>query len=321
MLIREAACEAIPKETRAKLHERFAGWLERSAREQARESEELTGYHLEQAYRCLSELGPLDERGRELAHLAAERLATAGARASDRGDVVAAANLLGRAIALLPEAEPARVELLLLFALATGGTGKYRLIGKGLAIYEDLGLEIQMAHAAEQESAYVEMLADDAAAAERGLAVETTVFPFSSSFLSTNETSRCSGPLAEAFSNNRTSSSRPNVSRGKMSVTPGSKSSRSVPRSRLFHASKYRWARSRIKPPPRAASFGGRDVGLRGRDPRRHDAFRVAIPGVQLGHSKVERERVRVELISLLVARAQPCRGLGEVDDRLAFDL
>jgi tetratricopeptide (TPR) repeat protein len=263
-----------------------------------------------------------------------ERLATAGARVFDRGDVVAAANLLGRAIALLPEAEPARVELLLLFALATGATGKYteaesllteviaaaqplglrdvewyarierlsfqietdphwkpetireavgeaislfaelgddrgqarawqllcqmnqmlkqyaaaekliqraleharragdvseetssllnllhsirygptrveegnrrtaeileqaedpwvkayalrclgslyamegrfeearRLIGKGLAIYEDLGLEIQMAHAAEQESAYVEMLADDAAAAEREL--------------------------------------------------------------------------------------------------------------------------------------------------------
>jgi len=125
MLIRDAAYESIAKETRAELHERFAGWLERSAGEQGSESNELAGYHLEQACRYLGELGPVDERGRELARMAAERLAAAGVRVFDQGDVLAAANLLGRATALLPETEPARVEMLFRFALAIGATGKY----------------------------------------------------------------------------------------------------------------------------------------------------------------------------------------------------
>jgi predicted ATPase/class 3 adenylate cyclase len=144
MLIRQAAYEAIPKATRSELHERFAGWLERSAGKQGREPEELAGYHLEQAYRYLSELGPVDERGRELAGLAAERLAAAGARVFDRGDVVAAANLLGRATALLPEAEPARVEMLFRFALAIGAAGKYReaesLLTEAIAAAQRFGL-------------------------------------------------------------------------------------------------------------------------------------------------------------------------------------
>jgi predicted ATPase len=125
MLIRDVAYEAIPKETRAELHERIACWLDRDTVEQGREAEEFAGYHLEQAYRYLSELGPIDRRSRELARTASERLAAAGKQAFDRGDAVAAANLLSRASALLPNDEPIRVEHLFLTALAVGAMGKY----------------------------------------------------------------------------------------------------------------------------------------------------------------------------------------------------
>ena len=50
-LIRDAAYERMPKETRADLHERHAAWLEEVAGEHAVEFEEVLAYHLEQAYR------------------------------------------------------------------------------------------------------------------------------------------------------------------------------------------------------------------------------------------------------------------------------
>jgi class 3 adenylate cyclase/tetratricopeptide (TPR) repeat protein len=112
ILIRDAAYEAMPKETRADLHERFAGWLETAAGERAREFEEILGYHLEQAYRYLEELGPLDERGRALAERAGRLLAPAGLRALARGDVTGASNLLGRAHSLLPTGDLERVRIM-----------------------------------------------------------------------------------------------------------------------------------------------------------------------------------------------------------------
>ena len=59
MLIRDAAYERIPKELRSELHERFAGWLDG----RGEEFDEIIGYHLEQAYRCLAELGPTRREG------------------------------------------------------------------------------------------------------------------------------------------------------------------------------------------------------------------------------------------------------------------
>ena len=44
LLIRDAAYEAMPKELRATLHERFAGWLEASVGERVAEYEEVLGY-------------------------------------------------------------------------------------------------------------------------------------------------------------------------------------------------------------------------------------------------------------------------------------
>jgi class 3 adenylate cyclase/tetratricopeptide (TPR) repeat protein len=111
ILIRDAAYLAVPKEARADLHERFAGWLERSAR--AGELDEIVGYHLEQAHRYREEVGPLGQGGAELAARAGERLAAAGRRAAVRGgDAAAASNLISRAVSLLPEEHALRGELL-----------------------------------------------------------------------------------------------------------------------------------------------------------------------------------------------------------------
>jgi class 3 adenylate cyclase/tetratricopeptide (TPR) repeat protein len=113
ILIRDAAYGGIAKLERAGLHERFAEWLETKAGERLSEYEEIVGYHLEQAYRYRAELGPLDGRSHELGRRAAERLAAAGRRALDRGDMAAAANLLERATELTSETNELRVELLL----------------------------------------------------------------------------------------------------------------------------------------------------------------------------------------------------------------
>jgi class 3 adenylate cyclase len=99
LLIRDAAYEALPKATRAELHERFADWLEQNA-PQLVELDEIVGYHLEQAYTYRSELGPLDDAARTLAPRAAERLLAAAKRAFDRGDLSAAESLTPRSVAL-----------------------------------------------------------------------------------------------------------------------------------------------------------------------------------------------------------------------------
>jgi class 3 adenylate cyclase/tetratricopeptide (TPR) repeat protein len=109
LLIRDAAYEALPKAARAELHSRFAAWLEERGADLP-ELDEILGYHLEQAHRYLAELGSLDQGGRALAQRAAGRLLAAGRRAAAaRGDLPAAANLLERASALLPEDDPARL--------------------------------------------------------------------------------------------------------------------------------------------------------------------------------------------------------------------
>jgi class 3 adenylate cyclase/predicted ATPase len=109
ILIRDAAYKGIPKETRASLHVRFADWLESSASPY----EEIVGYHLEQAYHYRIELGPIDGRSQELATRAGLKLAAAGQRTFQRGDLAAAAKLLGRATRLLSPNRPERLDALL----------------------------------------------------------------------------------------------------------------------------------------------------------------------------------------------------------------
>ena len=110
LLIRDAAYDALPKETRAELHERFADWLERHAT--LIEQDEIVGYHLERAYRNRFELDSADHRLDGLARRAAATLAEAAGGARARGDHGAMCGLMQRAIALLPEGDPQRLELM-----------------------------------------------------------------------------------------------------------------------------------------------------------------------------------------------------------------
>jgi class 3 adenylate cyclase len=100
ILVRDAAYKGLPKETRAELHERAATFLEESTGDRAAEYEEIIGYHLEQAFGFRSELGPANETFAELRERARHRLASAGDRALQRGDLPAALNLLRRSAAL-----------------------------------------------------------------------------------------------------------------------------------------------------------------------------------------------------------------------------
>ena len=113
ILVRDAAYRETAKSLRAALHEQFAHWLERMAGERVIEHEEILGYHLEQSHRYRTELGAADDEVRVLGDRAANRLAAAGRRAIARGDVGAAANLLGRAAALFAAGSRGRIEVLL----------------------------------------------------------------------------------------------------------------------------------------------------------------------------------------------------------------
>ena len=111
ILVRDAAYDAVPKELRANLHERFAVWLERAARQNTADYDEILAYHLEQAHRYHADLGRTDEADR-LAQDAGKRLGQVGTRALARGDMPAAIGLLSRAAAVLPMNDPGRVDLL-----------------------------------------------------------------------------------------------------------------------------------------------------------------------------------------------------------------
>lgn len=99
LLIRDAAYDALPKASRAELHERFADWLAEDGRDLVG-VDEIVGYHLEQSHRYRAELGAPGAENALLGERAAARLASAGNRAMIRGDLAAAANLLERALAL-----------------------------------------------------------------------------------------------------------------------------------------------------------------------------------------------------------------------------
>jgi class 3 adenylate cyclase/tetratricopeptide (TPR) repeat protein len=98
-LIRDAAYEALPKRMRVSLHARYADWL--LSKLDADAPDEIVGYHLEQAYRLGAELGAVDPA---VGARAADHLAAAARAGLARRDFVAASNLLGRAVELVPQA-------------------------------------------------------------------------------------------------------------------------------------------------------------------------------------------------------------------------
>jgi tetratricopeptide (TPR) repeat protein len=139
LLIRDVAYESLPKKARAYLHERFARWVEERAAQRTAEYAEIIGYHAEQASRYLLELGPADERARELAAAAAVHLSSAGSRSFDRGDMPAAVNLMTRAAALLPDQDPRLVPVLRVLALALTDNGRLDDAEEAYARMRDVG--------------------------------------------------------------------------------------------------------------------------------------------------------------------------------------
>jgi DNA-binding SARP family transcriptional activator/class 3 adenylate cyclase len=109
VLIQLVAYRSMTREDRARLHQRYAEWLESEAREHPPELNEILGYHLEQAVKQRRRaIGVLDEHDPDLAARAGEHLSTGGLRAFGRFDLTASENLLSRAKALLPSSHPQR---------------------------------------------------------------------------------------------------------------------------------------------------------------------------------------------------------------------
>jgi class 3 adenylate cyclase len=151
LLIRDAAYQALAKQTRSELHERFAGWLERVAAERMIEYEEIVAFHLEQAHRYRLELGPSDAHAEELAARAADLLAASGERAMGRSDIHAAVDLLSRALDLLPAESPRRPALVVVLARALLEAGEglraEPLLTAAIARAEQVGEEAAAARA------------------------------------------------------------------------------------------------------------------------------------------------------------------------------
>ena len=124
ILIQQAAYRAIPKSLRAELHHRFADWLEYVFSEPVPQRAEILGYHLEQSVRYHHELRPAEAQSTALSLRAAAHLETAGYAAHDRGDYLAAVNLLDRAAALLPNDDPALGRLYTSLGTALRWAGK-----------------------------------------------------------------------------------------------------------------------------------------------------------------------------------------------------
>ncbi|HSD03825.1 MAG TPA: AAA family ATPase [Gaiellales bacterium] len=143
ILIRDAAYASLLKRDRAQLHERFVAWADAVNGDRASEYEEILGYHLEQAHGYLSELGPLDDRGRSIGRQASERLQAAGRRAFARGDMPAAANLMHRAAALLPAFDQKRLDLLPDLGEALMDVGEFaeaqRVLREAIAASDEAG--------------------------------------------------------------------------------------------------------------------------------------------------------------------------------------
>jgi tetratricopeptide (TPR) repeat protein len=128
ILIRDVAYLGVTKELRADLHERYGAWLD-----QRGETDELVGFHAEQAHTYRKQLRPGDPEVPRLASWAAERLASGGIRAWKRADTPAAVNLLGRAAALLPAESNDRAELLCELGVAQRWAGELELAEETLA--------------------------------------------------------------------------------------------------------------------------------------------------------------------------------------------
>jgi class 3 adenylate cyclase/tetratricopeptide (TPR) repeat protein len=121
-LVREVAYASLTKAERADLHERYARFV--ALEGAAVDLDEVLGHHLHMAVRSLLDLDPGDERIRPLAVEAVPRLEAAGRRAAAQRNSPGAAALLQRAVELVAEDDPHRLELLLQLAEALRSSGR-----------------------------------------------------------------------------------------------------------------------------------------------------------------------------------------------------
>jgi predicted ATPase/DNA-binding SARP family transcriptional activator len=149
-LIQEAVYRSIPKSLRAELHHRYADWLEVSVSHSFPARSEILGYHLEQSVRYRTELWPADPESAALSHRAADHLETAGYAAHDRGDDVAALNLLDRTAALLPADTPILGRLYTSLGTALTEAGQFGKAKDAL----DHALRITAVHGDERQYAH-----------------------------------------------------------------------------------------------------------------------------------------------------------------------
>ncbi|MCW2601308.1 MAG: adenylate/guanylate cyclase [Frankiales bacterium] len=161
-LVREAAAAGLTRDDRAELHQVRGLVLATQGANAA------AGFHFELASALLRGSDP--GRSAALGKQAAARLAAAGLRALT-GDLVAAADLLGRATALMPVDEPRRLNLLPELArarqLAGDLTGAGEVLEEAVRRADALGLAESSAHAriarldllrsTEPERAYIEL--------------------------------------------------------------------------------------------------------------------------------------------------------------------
>jgi tetratricopeptide (TPR) repeat protein len=125
VLMLDVVYQAIPREVRARDHERFGRGLIDRAGERLAEIQEIVGYHLETAYQLRRGLAvdPIEDAA--LGRLAASHLTAAGRRALSRDDLVAGASLFGRALACIDPDAPERGELARLRAGTLFDIGKF----------------------------------------------------------------------------------------------------------------------------------------------------------------------------------------------------
>ena len=96
----------------------------------AGEYDEIIGYHLEQASRSLTELGPTSDAAQALGREGRRPPGRAAARAFASEYMPGTVSLLSRAVALLPDKDPGRLVLLPRLAFALIETGDFRRLAR-----------------------------------------------------------------------------------------------------------------------------------------------------------------------------------------------
>ncbi len=125
LLVRDVVYAGLLKRTRADWHQAFASWLEDAVGTRVGEYTEVIGYHLEQGYHYLRQLGTEDVHVADIGERAFRHLAPAGERAFVRGDMRAASGLLTRAAKLLPTTKRDRNRTLIRAGEALMQTGAF----------------------------------------------------------------------------------------------------------------------------------------------------------------------------------------------------